>query len=293
MGKVAMLGMGAMGSRVAARLIDAGYDVRVWSRNASKADALVGRGASRADTPRAAAADADYVIAMVRDDEASRSVWLDPRQGALDAVRPEALAIESSTLSYHWTVDLGAAARARSIRLIDAPVAGSRVQAETGKLIYLAGGTQEAFKNVQPLLLSIGSSALHVGAYGSGMLAKLCTNVSLGVQTAMLAELCAMLRAQNVDPAPILAAVAQTPVWSQAASRCLTSMIGRSFEPQFPTALMEKDLHYASALAAPARMPTIAGATDLYRDAIAKNLGSSNFTSVAVALDHSARQAKP
>ena len=102
--KIAFLGLGAMGSRMAMNLLKAGYDVTVWNRTLKATDELVTLGANRAVTPAAAAAEADIVISMVSDDEASKSVWLDDKTGALHQMKSGAIAIESSTLSPHWII---------------------------------------------------------------------------------------------------------------------------------------------------------------------------------------------
>jgi 3-hydroxyisobutyrate dehydrogenase len=102
MPNITVLGLGAMGSRMAANLLKVGHAVTVWNRSPNAADDLVGAGARWAATPKAAAQGADFIIAMVRDDEASRELWLAPEMGALAGVDPGAVAIESSTLTANW-----------------------------------------------------------------------------------------------------------------------------------------------------------------------------------------------
>ena len=118
MSRIAFLGLGAMGSRMAANLLKAGHQVTVWNRSAAACAPLVVAGAQAADTAAEAASQADFVIAMVRDDEASRSVWLDA--GVLAAMQPNAVAIESSTLSVDWIRELGAAAAGHAPMLVAA-----------------------------------------------------------------------------------------------------------------------------------------------------------------------------
>ena len=130
MNKIAFLGLGAMGLRMAANLVNAGHSVTVWNRDPAKAAPRAALGAGIAGTPKAAAGGAEIVIAMVRDDEASRRVWLDPETGALGWLGRHAIAVESSTLSVGWVKALAAAAGERGISFLDAPVVGSRPQAE-------------------------------------------------------------------------------------------------------------------------------------------------------------------
>jgi len=139
MSKVAFLDLGAMGSRMAANLLKAGHTVTVWNRSPAAAEALVASGARKASSPKEAAKGADFVFAIVRDDDASQNVWLDSANGALAGMHPGAVAIESSTLTPEWIRELSEHFRAKGISLLDAPVSGSRPQAESAQLVYLIG----------------------------------------------------------------------------------------------------------------------------------------------------------
>jgi 3-hydroxyisobutyrate dehydrogenase len=163
MAKISVLGLGAMGSRMAANLIKAGYQVTVWNRNPSAVQALVAAGALAAPTPKEAARDADFVIAMVRDNEASRQVWLDSDTGALAGMSSHAIAIESSTLTAQWIRELAARLDERAVSLLDAPVVGSTPQAEAAQLIYFVGGDAGTLARSEDVLKAMGSSIHHVG----------------------------------------------------------------------------------------------------------------------------------
>ena len=123
MSEISVLGLGAMGSRMASNLLKAGHSVTVWNRTHDAATNLVATGAKRAATPKEAATGADFVIAMVRDNEASREVWLSSDGGALTGMKKGALAIESSTLTPSWTRELGGEAAQRGGRSSEAEVA--------------------------------------------------------------------------------------------------------------------------------------------------------------------------
>src|SRR4051794_29375343 len=140
--KVAVLGLGIMGAGMARQLVAKGFDVTVWNRGAAKTSALAAVGARIAATPAAAASGADLVLAMLANDEASRAVWLGS-EGALGTMRTDAVAIESSTLTVDWIRELAAAAKARGVGFLDAPVTGSKAQAESGALSFLVGGPAE------------------------------------------------------------------------------------------------------------------------------------------------------
>jgi 3-hydroxyisobutyrate dehydrogenase len=244
MRKVGFLGLGAMGSRMAANLLKAGHTVTVWNRSPAAGEALVASGARRASSPKEAAEGADFVLAIVRDDIASQNVWLDSINGAIAGMHPGVVAIESSTLTPEWIRELSEHLRAKGISLLDAPVSGSRPQAEAAQLVYLIGGDAKALSAAEPLLKVLGSSIQHVGPIGAGSLAKLTTNTLLGVQVDTIAELIGMLQRQGVDPKQILDAVASTPVWSTVAGRIASSMLSGTFAPQFPIELIEKDFSY-------------------------------------------------
>lgn len=255
--------------------------MQVWNRTPAAAASLVVAGATLARTPREAAIGASFVIAMLRDDAASRQVWLDPANGALQGLGPTAIAIECSTLSFDWIRELDEAARNRHVSLLEAPVAGSRAQAEAGQLIYLVGGTEVTMGRAQPLLNSMGSAVHFVGPVGSGALVKLCVNTLLGVQATALAELIGMLTRSGADVAGALNAVAATPVWSPVATRTIDSMLAGNFAQQFSVELAEKDFGYALAAAgSPEAAPTMAAAREVFRKARSRGLGTEDFTSV-------------
>jgi 3-hydroxyisobutyrate dehydrogenase len=281
MSKVAFLGLGAMGSRMAANLLKAGHAVTVWNRSPAAAEALVASGARKASSPKKAAEGADFVFAIVRDDEASKNAWLDSTNGALAGMHPGAVAIESSTLTPEWIRELSEHFRAKGISLLDAPVSGSRPQAEAAQLVYLVGGDAKALSAAEPLLKVLGSSIQHVGPIGAGSLAKLTTNTLLGVQVDTIAELIGMLQRQGVDPKQILDAVASTPVWSTVAGRIAASMLSGTFAPQFPIELIEKDFSYTVHTAGgEENAPAITATRNIFRKAISEGLGELNMTAI-------------
>jgi 3-hydroxyisobutyrate dehydrogenase len=270
-----------MGARMAARLIKAGHDVTVWNRTADATTPLLAAGATQAQTPREAAARAAFVVAMVRDDDASRPVWLDPDDGALAGMAARAVAIESSTLTPGWIRELGRAIAERGGSLLEAPVSGSRVQADAGQLVYFVGGDETTLARAEPVLKAMGSAVHRVGPLGSGALVKLSTNALLGVQITVLAELIGLLRRSGADASRALQAVAGTVVWSPVANYLSGSMLTGDFSPQFPVELIEKDFNYIVQAAGSAEdAPTIAAARDVFRDAIDAGLGELNMTAV-------------
>lgn len=280
MKKVAFLGLGAMGIRMATHLLNAQYQVSVWNRTLSKADALVSKGAQIAKTPRQAAQDADFVIAMVRNDNASKEVWLDTETGAFNSMKKDAIAIDSSTLSVSWVKELNQLASKRNIPFLEAPVSGTRPQAEAAQLIYLVGGSYETYKASQTLLETMGSVMNYTGEVGNGALAKLCTNTLLGMQVATLAELISTLQHHNgVDIEKIISALSSTASWSASASGISNMMLNKMFAPMFPVELIEKDFSYTLE-ATGHNAPVIKAVKNVFRKGIEQGLGQENMTAV-------------
>ena len=248
MESVTLLGTGTMGMGMAGRLLDAGYPLSVWNRNSARAAPLVDRGAKLAGSPREAAAGADVVIAMVADDPASRSVWLGD-SGALASAKQGAVMIDSSTLTPAWIAELAQAVRSRGCDLLDAPVTGSRSQAESGELTFLVGGDESTLGRVRQVLGAMSRAVVHVGPIGSGALLKLVNNFMCGVQLAAFAEGIALMERSGlaIDRAlPVLLNGAPgSPLVKTVAQRMTTH------DPtvHFSIALMEKDLGYAVSVA--------------------------------------------
>jgi 3-hydroxyisobutyrate dehydrogenase len=278
---ITVLGLGAMGRRMAMNLVKAGHRVTVWNRTPEAATELVAAGAKQAMTPAEAATKAEFVISMVRDDEASRQIWLASETGAFAAMKPTAVAMECSTLTPGWVKELGDLAAKNKISLLEAPVSGSRPQAEAAQLIFLVGGDRATLDKSEPLLKVMGSAIHHVGPIGTGALVKLTTNTLLGVQVTALAELIGMLKCAGADVVRALEAVAATPVWSPAAGKNLGLMLSGDDRPLFPVELIEKDLNYTVRVAGTDdTTPTIAAARNVFREAMEQGLGNKNMTAV-------------
>lgn len=278
MKRVAVFGLGAMGRRMALRLRAAQYDVVVWSRS-SAPDEL--KDMERAASPRAAATGADVVLAMVTDDEASRAVWTDASTGALQGLAKEAIAIESSTLTPAWIAELASVARAHGVGFLDAPVLGSRPQADAGALIHLVGGDAVVLERARPILAAIGGAVHHLGPSPAGAIAKLAANVLFGAQVALLGELLAFVGSSALERSRFVEVMSQLPVASPAAIAAARSMLGDAFPPMFPIALVAKDLGYAvsSAARAGADVPITRTVHDVF--AAARDLDEENITAIA------------
>ncbi len=280
---IAILGLGAMGQRMAHKLLAASYPVTVYNRSRERTHVLAEAGADVAESARVAAQAADIVISMVTDDDASRALWLDPDAGALSGLKADAIAIESSTVTPAWAGSLAEEVRARGGHFLDAPVVGSRPQAEAGALAFLVGGEAEVVARARPVIEPMAGAIHHVGATGAGATMKLAVNALFAVQVAVYGEILGMLdRAGGAreSAAELLAAM---PITSPALKRILGLMTSRSFAPNFPIALVEKDLRYALTTAAAhgAQIPTVGCAREVYARAQESGYGGDDIAGVA------------
>lgn len=286
MTRVGFIGVGAMGSRMAANLLRAGHEVTVYDLFPEAARRLTSSGAKTARSPREAAKGSEFVFTMVRDDEASRQVWLDEKNGALGGMEPGATAIESSTVTPAWIRELGSEFSKAGKRLLEAPVSGSTPQAESAQLIFLTGGDLETLKLAEPILKVLGSSVKYAGPFGAGALAKLVTNTLMGVQLATIAEMIGMLKHQGVDPKRVLEAVSATALWSRHLTNDAASMLDAQFETHFPIKLLEKDLGYTVKTAGGDQaVPTVSTVRDLFQKAIDQKLGDLDMTAIVKLFD--------
>jgi 3-hydroxyisobutyrate dehydrogenase len=280
MRRIAFIGLGIMGRAMAQNLLQAGFSVIVYNRTRDRALPLQALGAEIAETPNAAAQAADVILTMVTDDDASRAVWLG-EQGILAGAKPEAILIESSTVSPNWIRELSR--NSQGFCLLDAPVAGSKSQAESKELIFLVGGDYQSFSQVQPFLLAMGKSAMHFGATGSGILMKLISNLMIAVQVATLAEALNFAQRSGLDKMLVVQALSNGSAGSPVVRSKAAQIVAEDFIPNFALQLLHKDLGYALEEAGKqnAPLPTTAIAREFYCMAMMKGLGDQDFASIA------------
>lgn len=289
--RVALLGLGTMGAGMAGRLQSADFPLSVYNRSRKRAKAVVDRGAYLASSPQEAVSGADVMISMVADDAASRAVWLGEK-GALSGAKSGSVLIESSTLSVGWVRELAQAAEGHGCDFLDAPVTGTKPHAESGQLLFLVGGSADAFNRVRPVLSVLGRDAVHLGPVGSGALMKLINNFLAGVQVVSFGEALALIEAGGLDlskAVPILADGAPgSPIFKRVAER----IAGDDFAPHFLLRLMAKDVSYAVAEAhqRDIDLSTASAALIALKHAVALGFGDKDFTSVVQAIAHDPRK---
>jgi len=277
--RVALIGLGLMGSGMARRLLGAGFPLAVWNRNPERAKALAAEGAHVAATPRDAAARADVVLSMVADDAASRAVWLGDH-GALAGATRGAVLVECSTLTVGWIGQLFREVAARGCELLDAPVTGSKPHAASGELVFLVGGSAAALETARPALAAMSRAILHVGASGRGALLKLVNNFMCGVQAASLAEALALIERSGLDRAKSLELLTTGAPGSPLVKTLSARMTARDYTPNFLLRLMAKDLTYALAEGRKygLALATVASALEVVDQAVAAGNGDEDFS---------------
>jgi 3-hydroxyisobutyrate dehydrogenase len=281
MAHIAFLGLGIMGNGMAHQLLAHGNTLAVYNRTRARTEAIAARGARVADTPFDAAHNADAIISMVADDAASRAVWLG-EHGALTNARPGALCIESGTLTPGWIRELAQAAAARQCELLDAPVTGSKAQAENGELVFLVGGRAEIWTRARPLLLQMGKTIHHFGPNGSGAMVKLINNMTAGIQIVAMAEGLALAEQSGLDMNQVAEFLMQGPPGSPLVKRKMPELLAHDYAPRFALRWMHKDFSYGLNEAAQKNvpMPSIAAAREVFRLALARGWAERDFASV-------------
>jgi 3-hydroxyisobutyrate dehydrogenase len=243
---IALLGLGTMGSGMAHNLLKAGFPLTVYNRTRAKAEPLAALGARIAGTPAEAALGAQVVIAMLADDQASREAWTG-KDGAMLGASAGTILVEASTVSPKWIGELATLSHARGLELLDAPVTGSRMQAEEGQLTFLVGGSADALARISPVLKAMSKDVVHLGPSGSGAKMKLLNNFLCGVQVASLAEGLAWLDRSGLERDKALQILKNGAPGSPLLAAISARMVNRDYRVNFLLRLMAKDLAYAGA----------------------------------------------
>jgi len=244
MAVLGFIGLGAMGSRMARRLLDAGHTVVGYNRTPQKAAPLVARGMKLAPTPRQVAESVDVLFSMVSNTEALDAI-AHGEDGALAGLRPGSTWLEMSTVSPSATRRLAEAAAARGATLLDAPVSGSAITVEQGQLAFMVGGDPADLERVREYLLAIGPTITYVGPLGLAATMKIATNLGLAVQilafseAVLLAEKAGIARERAVET--LLKSVIASPMLKYRGP----FVLGMPAEALFNVAMMQKDLDLA------------------------------------------------
>ena len=272
-----------MGSRMAANLVGAGFEVHAWNRTRARAEEL--EGGIVEDTPAAAAAAAGIVITMVVDAPEVEDVLFGP-DGAAEGLGEGGLVVDMSTIAPSASRAIAARLAERGIGFLDAPVTGSKPKAADGTLTIMAGGDAGDFERARPFFEAMGKLVLHVGPQGHGSMIKLINNTIAAVNTAAIAEGIALANAADVDTEKLVEVVGA----GSGASAMLDLKAGpiseRNYETLFKLGHMLKDVRHclAEARELGVELPLAAAAEQLYAAADAAGHYDDDFAAVAEAI---------
>jgi len=262
MSTLGFVGLGAMGSRIAGRLLDSGNEVYGTNRTRAKAQPLIDRGLQWRETPREVAAAAKVVFSMVTDDAALEAITLGS-DGILAGLQEGQNYVDMSTVSPRASRELAARVESLGAQMLDAPVSGSIPQAESGTLAIFVGGDEKAFTTVEPLLGELGQAVTRVGTNGQGLLIKLAVNISLAVQTLAFSEGLLLAERGGIDRGLAAEVMSTSSIGSPMLKARVPLLLDLPEHAWFDIALMAKDIRLAreeaDELAVPLPSASVAG----------------------------------
>ena len=270
MSTIGFVGLGAMGSRVAGRLLDAGNTV--YGTDLTRSQPLIDRGLVWRERPREVAAAAEVVFSMVTDDAAVRAITSGP-DGILAGLEPGKVYVDMSTISPQTSAEVAGEVRSIGAQMLDAPVSGSIPQAETGTLAIMVGGDQTAFGVVQPLLAELGQTVTHVGSNGQGLLLKLAINISLAVQTLAFSEGLLLAERGGIDPQLAAEVMSTSSIGSPMLKARVPLLLDLPEHAWFDITMMQKDIRLARQIAYNLQIPLPSASAADHVLARARNLG--------------------
>jgi 3-hydroxyisobutyrate dehydrogenase-like beta-hydroxyacid dehydrogenase len=286
MGKVGFVGMGLMGSRMAARLIDAGHDVTVYNRTADKAMPLVDKGATLARTPAEAAAGADICFTNVADGTALKAVCLEG-DCILAAQPAPKILCDMGTVGPAESAEIAKVAASKGVGYLRSPVSGSTVLAEAGKLTIITSGPEDVYAAADPYLAAIGETRFWVGPGEDARFLKLILNIMVSTQVQILGEGMVLGEKAGLDWERMLEVISNSVVGSPLVKYKAGPLAARNYGPAFRLELMEKDLDLALATAEEnsVAMPITSAVRQFYGRAAQAGYGGNDFTAVTLELE--------
>jgi len=269
--KVGLIGLGLMGRPMGLNLLKAGYSLTVWNRTASRAESLVAAGAKLAASPRELAAVSDVLITIVSDPPALEGVlWgaagSGQDSGALAALRPGSIYIDSSTVSPTLARKIAGACAERQIAFLDAPVTGGTWGADKGELVFMVGGDAQVLKDAEPVFGVLGKRWFHLGPNGAGQTIKLAMNLILALEVDALAEALALVTAAGLQGEKLVEVMQSSMARAAVLDVKAPLLLKGEYPPSFPLRLMHKDVGLALDLAKEAgvELPAAAAAYSTY-----------------------------
>jgi 3-hydroxyisobutyrate dehydrogenase-like beta-hydroxyacid dehydrogenase len=279
--KIGFVGLGIMGSRMAANLQKNGYPLVVFNRTRTKAEPLLGPCGTFSDSPAKLAEEVDILFTMLAHPDAVEEAAVGAN-GFLDHLRANALWVDCSSVNPSFSGKMAAEAVRRQVRFVDAPVTGSAVPAAEAKLIFWVGADPADLETIRPLLLSMGNKIVHTGGHGTGASMKMVVNLLLGNAMATFAEGMALGEGLGISRKVLFDSLLGTPAVAPFLASKREKIESGNYEAEFPLRWMQKDMHLASlsAYESGVAMPVTNAAKELYRLAMREGHAIEDFSAI-------------
>jgi 3-hydroxyisobutyrate dehydrogenase/glyoxylate/succinic semialdehyde reductase len=279
--KIGFIGLGIMGSRMAANLQKHGYSLVVFNRTRAKAEPLLGPCGTFSDSPAKLADQVDLLFTMLAHPDAVEEAALRVN-GFLNFLRPNTLWVDCSSVSPSFSKKMAAAAAARQVRFVDAPVTGSAAVAADGKLVFWVGAEPADLETIRPVLLCMGNKIVHAGGHGAGTSMKMVINLLLGTGMAAFAEAMALGEGLGISREMLFDSLLGMPAVAPFLALKKEKIESGNYEAEFPLRWMQKDMHLASVSAyeSGVAMPLTNAGKELYRLAMREGHASQDFSAI-------------
>ena len=279
--KIGFIGLGIMGSRMAADLQKNGHQLVLFNRTPAKAKPLLGPCATLADSPATLAEQVEILFTMLANPTAVEESALGDN-GFLDHLRSNAIWVDCSSVNPSFSKRMAAEAARRGVRFVDAPVTGSAVPAAEAKLVFWVGAEPADLETIRPLLLCMGNRIVHVGDPGMGTSMKMVVNVLLGNAMAAFAEGMALGQGLGISRKVLLDSLLGTPVVAPFLALKREKIESGNYEAEFPLRWQQKDLYLAavSAFECGVAMPVTNATKELYRLAMRDGRATQDFSAI-------------
>jgi 3-hydroxyisobutyrate dehydrogenase-like beta-hydroxyacid dehydrogenase len=279
--KIGFIGLGIMGSRMAANLQKQGHCLILFNRTRAKAESLLGPCGKFTDSPAKLAEQVDVLFTMLAHPDAVEQAALG-QNGFLSHLKPNAFWVDCSSVNPSFSKKMAAAAAARQIRFVDAPVTGSAPVAADAKLVFWVGADGADLEKIRPLLLCMGNKIVHTGGHGSGTSMKMVINLLLGMGMAAFAEAMALGEGLGISRKMLFDSLLGMPAVAPFLASKRDKIDKGNYEAEFPLRWMQKDMHLAtlSAYESGVALPLTNVAKEMYRLAMRDGHDTDDFSAI-------------
>src|SRR5438132_11269770 len=279
--KIGFIGLGIMGSRMATNLQKHGCSLVMFNRTRAKAEPLLGPCGTFSDSPAKVADQVEILFTMLAKPDAVEEMAL-RANGFLNYLRPNAVWVDCSSVNPSFSKKMAAAATARQIHFVDAPVTGSAPAAADAKLIFWVGADPADLERIRPLLLCMGNKIVHTGGHGAGTSMKMVVNLLLGTGMAAFAEAMALGEGLGLSSKMLFDSLLGTPAAAPFLASKREKIERGNYEAEFPLRWMQKDMHLASVSGyeSGVAIPVANAVKELYRLAMREGHATQDFSAV-------------